>query len=339
MHLSAALLLITAVNSFLYPKTLTKTLFQKINIVSDNFSFYPKIDNGNITEQQKYDLQWFVIDKIDNIKTNVPYKATIKGKEYVYWKKSTGFLNAVSSKCPIDNSDLYSGYILPTENGIECINGHDTSELDKVDSFDIANKNGWVYINTYGYNDKKHGIVREFHIEEDVDPSIKTLKFFETESFLSEDVLVKNIVDIGHFTLHYLFGNVYSEKYPYQEAVNNVGQFHMRTRRAYQCDKSTLSNKILNIDNIIIQNDLYLPYTTSTKLIMGDKFVTLTCSCLPIKKNKTKIFMKVYHNLYDKVENDFMDKLLRVMNVLLDIWTMSNSKTTDFWDTLSFKYK
>ena len=72
---------------------------------------------------------------------------------------------------------------------------------------------------------------------------------------------------------------------------------------------------------------------------MGDKFVTLTCSCLPIKKNKTKIFMKVYHNLYDKVENDFMDKLLRVMNVLLDIWTMSNSKTTDFWDTLSFKYK
>jgi hypothetical protein len=325
-------------------KTITQTLFQKMNIVSNDFSFYPKIEEGNITEQQKYDLQWFAIGKEDTLRTNTPYKATIKGKEYVYWKKSNGFLNAVTSKCPIDNSDLCNGNILPTENGIECTQGHvynsyDFSRLHNIDSFDIAKKNGWVYMNTYGYNNKDRNIIREFHAEEDIDNTVNTLRFFETESFLSADALIANIVDVGHFTLHYLFGNVYSEKYVYKEVVNNIGPFHTQMRRVYQCDKSTVASKLVNIDNAIIQNDLFLPYTASTKIIMGDKFVTLTCSCLPVKKNKTKIFMKVYHNIQGKLKNDFVDKLLRLMTVLLDTWTMAHTKSTRLWDTLSSKYK
>ena len=344
MHVSIVLLFITVVNALVPMKTITQTLFQKMNIVSNDFSFYPKIEEGNITEQQKYDLQWFAIGKEDTLRTNTPYKATIKGKEYVYWKKSNGFLNAVTSKCPIDNSDLCNGNILPTENGIECTQGHvynsyDFSRLHNIDSFDIAKKNGWVYMNTYGYNNKDRNIIREFHTEEDIDNTVNTLRFFETESFLSADALIANIVDVGHFTLHYLFGNVYSEKYVYKEVVNNIGPFHTQMRRVYQCDKSTVASKLVNIDNAIIQNDLFLPYTASTKIIMGGKFVTLTCSCLPVKKNKTKIFMKVYHNIQGKLKNDFVDKLLRLMTVLLDTWTMAHTKSTRLWDTLSSKYK
>lgn len=344
MHVSIVLLFITVVNALVPMKTITQTLFQKMNIVSNDFSFYPKIEEGNITEQQKYDLQWFAIGKEDTLRTNTPYKATIKGKEYVYWKKSNGFLNAVTSKCPIDNSDLCNGNILPTENGIECTQGHvynsyDFSRLHNIDSFDIAKKNGWVYMNTYGYNNKDRNIIREFHTEEDIDNTVNTLRFFETETFLSADALIANIVDVGHFTLHYLFGNVYSEKYVYKEVVNNIGPFHTQMRRVYQCDKSTVASKLVNIDNAIIQNDLFLPYTASTKIIMGDKFVTLTCSCLPVKNNKTKIFMKVYHNIQGKLENDFVDKLLRLMTVLLDTWTMAHTKSTRLWDTLSSKYK
>lgn len=344
MYVSIVLLFITVVNGLVPMKTITQTLFQKMNIVSNDFSFYPKIEEGNITEQQKYDLQWFAIGKEDTLHTNTPYKATIKGKEYVYWKKSNGFLNAVTSKCPIDNSELCNGNILPTENGIECTQGHvynsyDFSRLHNIDSFDIAKKNGWVYMNTYGYNNKDRSIIREFHTEEDIDNTVNTLRFFETETFLSADALIANIVDVGHFTLHYLFGNVYSEKYVYKEVVNNIGPFHTQMRRVYQCDKSTVASKLVNIDNAIIQNDLFLPYTASTKIIMGDKFVTLTCSCLPVKKNKTKIFMKVYHNIQGKLEKDFVDKLLRLMTVLLDTWTMAHTKSTRLWDTLSSKYK
>lgn len=344
MHVSIVLLFITTVNGLVPIKTITQTLFQKMNIVSKDFSFYPKIEDGNITEQQKYDLQWFVIGKEDAIQKNTPYKATIKGTEYVYWKKSNGYLNAIANKCPIDDSELCKGKVLPTENGIECTKGHiynsyDFSRLHNVDSFDIAKKNGWVYMNTYGYNNKDRNIVREFTIEDDIDSTENTVRFFETESFLSADVLVANIVDISHFTLHYLFGNVYSEKYVYKEVVNNVGPFHTQMRRIYQCDKSTLSRKLLNVYNAIIQNDLFLPYTASTKIIMGDKFVDLTCSCLPVKKNRTKVFMKVYHNIQGKVENDFMDKLLRLMTVLLDTWTMAHARSSHLWDTLSSKYK
>ena len=72
---------------------------------------------------------------------------------------------------------------------------------------------------------------------------------------------------------------------------------------------------------------------------MGDKFVALTCSCLPVKKNRTKVFMKVYHNIQGKLENDFMDKLLRLMTVLLDTWTMAYARSSHLWDTLSSKYK
>lgn len=344
MYFSVVLLFITTVHGLVPMKTITQTLFQKMNIVSNDFSFYPKIEDGNITEQQKYDLQWFAIGREDTLRANTPYKATIKGKEYVYWKKSNGFLNAVTSKCPIDNSDLCNGNILPTENGIECTQGHvynsyDFSRLHNIDSFDIAKKNGWVYMNTYGYNNNDRDIIREFHTEEDIDNTVNTLRFFETETFLSADALIANIVDVGHFTLHYLFGNVYSEKYVYKEVVNNIGPFHTQMRRVYQCDKSTVASKLVNIDNAIIQNDLFLPYTASTKIIMGDKFVTLTCSCLPVKKNKTKICMKVYHNIQGKLENDFVDKLLRLMTVLLDTWTMAHTKSTRLWDTLSSKYK
>ena len=346
MQIGIVLLFATVVNGFVPIKTITQALFRKMSIVSKDFSFYPKIENKNITEQQKYDLQWFAIGKDGSIQKNTPYKAMIKGKEYVYWKKSNGFYNAVASNCPIDKSDLCNGKILPTEDGIECIhrhtyNSYDFSQLPSIDSFDIAKKNGWVYMNTYGYKEKEEGIIREFHIEEDIDMenTVNTMRFFETESFLSGDALIANIVDIGHFTLHYLFGNVYNEKYAYQEVVNNVGSFHTQMRRAYKCDKNTLSNKLVNVDNAVIQNDLFLPYTASTKIVMGNHFITLTCSCLPVKKNRTKVFMKVYHNVQGKVDNDFMDKLLRLMTVLLDTWTMAHARSTNLWNTLSSKYK
>ena len=320
MHLGVLLLFVTLVNGFVPIKTITQALFNKMNIVSKDFSFYPKIVNGSITEQQKYDLQWVAINKDNTIIKNKLYRTIIKGKEYLYWKKSNGFYYAITNKLPIDDK-------------------FGPPQIDNIQAFDIANKNGWVYINTYGYKDKDEDIIRDFHIEEDIDNGLDTMRFFEIDSLLSADVLIASIVDISHFTLHYLFGNIYKEKYHYQEVVHDVGSFHTQMRRTYQCDKTTLSSQLVNINNVTIQNDLYLPYTASTKIIMGDTFVTLTCSCLPIKKNKTKIFMKVCHNTRGKIQSDFLDKLLRLMTVLLDTWSMAHTKNPHLWNTLCSKYK
>ena len=57
MQIGIVLLFATVVNGFVPIKTITQALFRKMNIVSKDFSFYPKIENRNITEQQKYDLQ------------------------------------------------------------------------------------------------------------------------------------------------------------------------------------------------------------------------------------------------------------------------------------------
>lgn len=309
-------LLPTIVNAFVPIGKVTKALFYRMNIVSDKFSFYPKIQHENITEQQKYDLQWVVIDR-DNVPVDIPRSVNVKGKEYTYLKKSSGFYNAMEKSTYSDeNSNV------------------------RIEPVDIIRKNGWVYMNTYGYKNKRlsEGVNRDFMIEDTI-VDTSNIRFFDTTSFLSADTLVANIVDIGHFTIQYLFGNVYDQQCLYYENVYDIDNCHSRMRKVYRVDSNTIASKLCNIDNITIQTDLYLKYTVSTTITMGEYYLTITGSCLPIGKNNTKLFLKTYHNLPETVTNRNSDKILRLTTTLLDIWSMAHTKNTELWNLLSIHKK
>ena len=124
---------------------------------------YPKLNVSELTEQEKYDLQWYVIGKKGDFIPNRQKKVTIWSKNYVVWKDSQGDYFALDDICPHRGASLangkiqnncavcpYHGYEFDKNGTLEKIPGLDfqNTPCHNLNTYSVVESNGWLYLNT-----------------------------------------------------------------------------------------------------------------------------------------------------------------------------------------------
>jgi len=79
---------------------------------------YPKLDYHELTEQHKYDLQWYTIGIASEFVINKPQKVTVWNKNYVVWKTTNGTYVALDDVCSHKSASLSKGKVC--NNNIVC---------------------------------------------------------------------------------------------------------------------------------------------------------------------------------------------------------------------------
>ena len=150
----------------------------RINIVTDKLSTeknnylnkkveYPKLNINDLSEQDKYDLQWYVIGTPGDFVANKPKKVTVWSKNYVVWKNIDGKYNCLDDVCSHKGASLsggkihnncavcpYHGYEFNSNGTLVKVPGlnFQSSPIYDVSKYSIVEKNGWVYLNTIQTN-------------------------------------------------------------------------------------------------------------------------------------------------------------------------------------------
>jgi len=206
---------------------------------------YPKLNYNNLTEQDKYDLQWYVIGETTQFLTNIPKKATIWNKNYVVWKDQYNKFHALDDVCPHKSASLSGGYV-KNDNIVCPYHGYEfncqgelkkvpgicfqPSEVYDLPKYDIVEKNGWVYLNTQKF-EKGHKASQNSNIEVD-----STKDGMNTYS----DIIHKNQNDTSNIMVE----NIFEE----EEVVHNdsVVFLHMD----FNCYSRILSENSLDVMHI-----------------------------------------------------------------------------------------
>ena len=137
---------------------------------------YPKLTYETLTEQDKYDLQWYVIGTPSDFSTDKPKKITVWNKNYVVWRNADGHYSALDDVCSHKGASLsgghtnngsvvcpYHGYEFDQNGQLEKVPGicFQPSPVQNLAKFDVTEKHGWVYLNTFSdlVNNRKEGVV------------------------------------------------------------------------------------------------------------------------------------------------------------------------------------
>ena len=152
-----------------YSNVLMRMFAQKDKLPSTNLISHPKLDYQDLTGQEKYNLQWYVIGQSNNFLSNKPYPVQIWNTKYVVWKNTSGVFSALDDACTHKGASLSSGKIC--KGNVVCpYHGYEFNEngtltkvpgicfrpssVYNVNQYNIVEKNGWVYMNTMSANEQ-----------------------------------------------------------------------------------------------------------------------------------------------------------------------------------------
>jgi phenylpropionate dioxygenase-like ring-hydroxylating dioxygenase large terminal subunit len=301
---------------------------------------YPRLTYNELTEQDKYDLQWYVVGKSSDFVKNKPYKARIWNKNYVVWKNNEGNYTALDDVCSHKGASLSAGKIV--NNNVMCpyhgyefnCNGTLThvpgicfhpSPVYDLPKYDIVDKNGWVYINTM----KQPRGVNVTELEEQifVEPEIAqncSLVHLDMEYNCYSRVLSENSLDIMHIAFVHTFGNAKRPNPTKEEPPKLVGKHHYKSRYFYEAGEDSIARKVFGVKDLIIENEFILPHTTVARVIFGDFVSTVITFALPIGENKSKLFVKTYRNFWQNNFGDMVTKNTMYNTMLQDKAVVEN---------------
>jgi len=294
------------------------------------FIEYPKIDINELTEQNKYDLQWYVIGETTEFQTNKPVKATVWNKNYVVWKNETGHYNALDDICTHKSASLAGGIIC--KNHIVCpYHGYEFDEngaLDKipgisfqprssynVDKFAVVEKNGWVYLNTAKTNET---FTENIFVEEEVFRDDTSLVFLNMDFKCYSRILSENSLDVMHIGFIHTFGNKKNpapiEEYP----PTKIGEYHYKTSYMYEAGEDSIARKVFGHKTLKIENEFILPHTTVARIFFGNYVNTVITFALPVTSDKSRLFVKTYRNFWNNPMGDKISQRLMYQTMLQD---------------------
>lgn len=300
------------------------------------FKTKAKININSLTSDDKYNLNWYVIDKSTNVEENLLYKTTIWDKDYIYWKNNNSFY-AMDNDCSHRGASLYDGLL--NNNTVICpYHGYEFNNdgnLIKVpglnftrtkcqnqDTYNIIEKNGFIYLNTISklfYNPTNISIYEEPESKNSSFSYIILKKIFKAYG----RIVSENSLDVMHIGFVHTFGNKENPS-PTKEIppfpVNDY-PFHYKTAYDYVSGSNSIAKKIFLYDNLTIENEFILPHTTIARVIFGNFISTVLTYSTPINLTHTNLFIKTYRNFWntnnadinnnviDFLINDFGDKI------------------------------
>lgn len=299
---------------------------------SDNLLNYPKMNKNTLSEQDKYDLQWYVIGDTCDLQTNRPMKATIWGHNYVIWKTINNTYVGLDDVCSHKGASLSNGKIV--DGNIMCpYHGYEFDEngcLDKVpglcfhpaehyniNKYDVVEKNGWVYLNTYDYKTSRKIDVNGTNVpetfqenifeEEDVRNNSRCVKL-EMNFKCYSRILSENSLDVMHIAFVHTFGNARNPSPTYEIPPKQVGRYHYKTTYEYKSGEMSMAKRLFDVRDLRIENEFILPHTTIARVFFGDFVSTVVTFALPIDENRSKLYVKTYRNFWENPIGDAMTK-------------------------------
>jgi len=304
---------------------------------------YPKLDYRELTEQNKYDLQWYVIGESSQFLTNKPIKATIWNKNYVVWKNENQSYVGLDDVCSHKGASLSKGKVC--NNHVVCpYHGYEFDEngvLTKVPGicfrpspvydvtkYNVVEKNGWVYLNTYSGMNKidnftGNPFVETFFVEEEIARN-DSVVFLNMDFNCYSRILSENSLDVMHIGFVHTFGNAKRPAPAEQHPPRLVGPYHYKTSYLYEAGEESIARKAFGYKELRIENEFILPHTTVARVMFGDLVSTVITFALPITETKSKLFVKTYRNFWNNPLGDMVTENMMYKTMLQDKLIVEN---------------
>lgn len=303
---------------------------------------YPTLNINELTEEDKYHLQWYVIGKDSDFIPNKSKKITIWSKNYVVWKDSNDSYFALDDVCPHKGASLsggdinhncavcpYHGYEFDSNGTLVNVPGinFQSSPIYDVYKFSILEKNGWVYLNTMVGN--KSDEINIFE-EEEVSKNCSVV-FLEMDFDCYSRILSENSLDVMHIGFVHTFGNRKNPAPTKEYPPKLISPYHYKTAYEYESGDDSIVKKAFGIKHLKIENEFILPHTTVARVIFGDYVSTVITFALPLSENKSRLFVKTYRNFWN---NDIGDSITRKLmyNTMLQDKIVVESIDCNFMD-------
>jgi phenylpropionate dioxygenase-like ring-hydroxylating dioxygenase large terminal subunit len=297
----------------------------------------PPLNQSLLSEQDKYDLGWYVVANKKDIRYNKPFQATIWNKNYVIWKNATsGEIHGLDDVCPHKGASLaggkivkgcvtcpYHGYEYNGEGTLAKIPGINftLSAVHNVAKYHVIEKNGWVYLNTNPYNASLD--VNIFEEPEAVGGDFSSV-FLEMDFNCYSRILSENSLDVMHIAFVHTFGNAEKpaplEEYP----PTQISPYHFKTAYLYESGKQSMVKKVFDIKTLRIENEFVLPHTTVARVIFDKYISTVITFALPISETRSKLFVKTYRNFWNNELGDIMTEKMMRTTMLQDKAVVEN---------------
>lgn len=294
-----------------------------------------RIDYNNLSEQDMFDLQWYVIGEKKDFVTNKPNKVTVWDNNYVVWKNLNNTYVALDDACPHKGASLscgkvtngkimcpYHGYEFNDNGILEKVPGicFKPSEVYNLKKYDVVEKNGWIYLNTMLNNGN---FTENIFVEEDAYTNCKVI--YQNFDFNAYSRLVsENSLDIMHIAYVHTFGNAENPNPTYEDPPKRKDKFHYKTTYEYISGKDSMARQVFKMDNITVENEFVLPHTTIARVYFGGFVNTVVTFALPISYTKTKLFVKTYRNFWNNGLGDLASEYMMYNTVMQDKFVLEN---------------
>jgi len=296
---------------------------------------FPKLNYNELSERDKFDLQWYVIGEKTDFVINKPITATIWNKNYVVWKNENGSFVGLDDICSHKSAALSKGKVC--NNNIVCpYHGYEFDEAGvlvkvpgicfrpspvyNVDKYQVVEKNGWVYLNTYA---NASDFSENIFVEEEVQRN-DSVVFLNMNFNCYSRILSENSLDVMHIGFVHTFGNKKNPAPVEEHPPRLVGNNHYKTAYLYEAGDEALSKKVFGEKMLRIENEFILPHTTVARVIFGPYISTVITFALPISETKSKLFVKTYRNFWNNPLGDLVTEKMMFNTMLQDKLVVEN---------------
>lgn len=324
------------VNEYSVDNMLIDPIIEMENLALKNSD--PMVSNS-LSEQEHYDLQWYVIGRPSDISYRKPFKATVWGNNYAVWRNSTtGEYYAIDDACPHKGASLsdgklkngciscpYHGYEYGGDGklvhipGIEFQQYNSSYGLPAYDSskYAIVEKNGWVFLNTFPLHLQTAPL--EINIFDEPEAKIgHSCVFLEMDFNCYARILSENSLDVMHIGFVHTFGNRERPAPTQESSMVKISPYHFKTSYLYEAGQDSMVKKIFNIRDLKIENEFILPHTTVARVIFEDYVSTVITFALPVSETKSKLFVKTYRNFWQNSLGDSVTAKMMKSTMLQD---------------------
>jgi len=300
-----------------------------------------------LSEQEQYDLQWYVVGTPSDISSRKAFKATVWGNNYAIWRNSTtGEYYGIDDVCPhkgasLSNGKLIRGCLACPYHGYE-YNGdgklvnvpgihfqqHHNSTPNTLPAYDsskytVVEKNGWVYLNTFPTYLHSQQLQINIFDEPEANNGFSCV-FLEMDFDCYARILSENSLDVMHIGFVHTFGNRQNPAPTQELPPKQISPYHFKTSYLYESGKDSMVKKVFNIRNLKIENEFVLPHTTVARVIFENYVSTVITFALPVSETKSKLFVKTYRNFWQNSAGDALTEKMMKTTMLQDKLVVEN---------------
>jgi len=206
---------------------------------------------------------------------------------------SKGWINEFGNlQCPYHGFEFCSGMFCKIPNPIKSPPQFKSKTVLPV--FPCKTVNNMVFLSPVSAECPSLG--EPYFPPEEYDEEFRSI---EGSRVISQNVMsvCENLLDMLHISYVHSFGNSFSPL-PHSIRYSNLSDTSGRSEFIYTPKDFTISGKIGRVSKVIVHNEFYLPTTTLTRVIAGPVVKTVFTRSLPLSRNKTLLFWKVYRNFW-----------------------------------------